>query len=68
MSPTSVCWEPPTTKVMDELDQLIQESSNMFQSSAKRDEFVPKVRNARRDFHFKVGNVPHDVAHLLNRF
>jgi hypothetical protein len=53
---------------MDELDQLIQESSNMFQSSAKRDEFVPKVRNARRDFHFKVGNVPHDVAHLLNRF
>jgi hypothetical protein len=50
------------------MDALIQEASDLFKSSASWDEFVPKVRDARGDIHPNVGQVPHPVAHLLNRF
>jgi hypothetical protein len=40
----------------------------MFQSSSNWDDFVPNVCDARGDFHSEVDHLPHDSAHLLNRF
>jgi hypothetical protein len=67
-----VCWYPTVhadkDADKDELDSLIDEASALFQSSATWDEFVPKVRDARGDFHADVGRIPHPAAHFLNRF
>jgi hypothetical protein len=73
LSPTSVLWHPSVKKVtqdatLDESNTLIQEALDIFQSSNSWEEFVPKVRDARGDFHPDVGKVPHPAAHLLNRF
>jgi hypothetical protein len=68
LSPTSVCWEPPSQKDPDELHLLIQEAAVLYQNSDSWDDFVPKVRDSRGDFHPKVGTLPHPAAHLLNRF
>jgi hypothetical protein len=53
---------------LDELDTRVQEASILFQSSASWEDFVPKVRDARGDFHPDVGKVPHPAAHLLSHF
>jgi hypothetical protein len=53
---------------LDELDQLIKEASQLYLDSSSWEEFVPKVRDAREDFHPKVGTIPHPSAHFLNRF
>jgi hypothetical protein len=56
------------TPELDELNQLIQEASQLFMESSTWDEFVPKVRDARGDFHLAAGKVPHPSVHLLNQF
>jgi hypothetical protein len=69
LSPTSVAWEPPAaTPSLDELDQLIEEASQLYLNSSSWEEFVPKVRDARGNFHPVVGTIPHPSAHLLNCF
>jgi hypothetical protein len=68
LSPTSVCWMPPTLPEPEELDHLIQEASQLFSESSTWNEFVPKVRDVRGDFHPNVGKVPNPAAHLLNHF
>jgi hypothetical protein len=59
---------PPTVPEPDKLDHLIQNASQLFSEISTWDEFVPKVRYARGDFHPEVGKVPRPAAHLLNRF
>jgi hypothetical protein len=68
LSPNAVCWKPPAMPQPDELDHLIREASQLFSESSTWDEFVPKVRDPRGDFHRDVGKIPHPAAHLLNRF
>jgi hypothetical protein len=53
---------------LDELDQLIEEASQLYLDSSSWEAFVPKVRDVRGDFHPKVGTIPHPAAQLLNRF
>jgi hypothetical protein len=74
LSPTSVCWEPPAVRQKpparepDELDRLVQEAAELYNTSDSWDDFVPKVRDSRGDFHQHVGKIAHPAAHLLNRF
>jgi hypothetical protein len=74
LSHTPVCWHPPVTKeatkeaTFDDLDDLIQEASDLFQGSTSWDEFVQKNRNAHGDFYPDVEKIPRPSAHLLNRF
>jgi hypothetical protein len=68
LSPTSAYWEPPVTSELDEIDQLIQEASQLFLDSSIWEEFVPKVRDDHGDNHPAVGKAPHPAAHLLIRF
>jgi hypothetical protein len=65
---TSVCWEPPVAPELDDLDQLIQEPSQLLLNSYSCEELVLKVCDARGDFHPSVGSAPHLSAHSLNRF
>jgi hypothetical protein len=60
-----VCWLPPA---VPEIDQLIQEASQLYLAKSTWEEFVPKVRDLIGDFHPEVGKIPHPVSHLLNRF
>jgi hypothetical protein len=69
MSPTSVWWEPSiVSPAPNELNQLINEASQLFLDSSTWEDFVPKVRDTGGDFATTVGKIPHPSAHLLNRF
>jgi hypothetical protein len=69
LSPTSVAWVPTKTNPsLDDLNQLIKEASQLYIDSSIWEDFVPKVRDARGDFHPNVGTIPHPSAQLINRF
>jgi hypothetical protein len=58
----------PVAPELDKLDHIIQEASQLFLNSYSWKEFVPRVSDARGDFHPSVGKVHHPSAHLLNQF
>jgi hypothetical protein len=62
-------WTPLTVpiRVSDELDALVHQASQLYNSCDNWEELVPLLRDSRGDFNPQVARVPHRAAHLLNR-
>jgi hypothetical protein len=62
-------WTPSATpaRVSDELDALVYQASQLYNSCDNWEELVPLLRGSRGDFNPQVARVPHRAAHLLNR-
>jgi hypothetical protein len=66
---TSPVWIPLTvpTHVSDELDALVHQASQLYNSCNNWEELVPLLRGSRGDFNPQVAHVSHRAAHLINR-
>jgi hypothetical protein len=62
-------WAPlkVASRVYDELDPLVHQATQLYNSCANWEQLVPLLRGDRGDFHPNVAQVPHRAAHLLNR-
>jgi hypothetical protein len=60
-------WHPRPTRASDDLDALVHQATQLYNSCTDWEELVPLLRGTCGDLHPQVGQLPHRAAHLLNR-